>query len=174
MNRLIQSDVLRPGHAVRRAVLLAAFVFGVLVARPVVAQPANDNFSAAQLVAGGWGSVTNDNTGATAELGEPSHAGIAASQSIWYKWVAPSDGEVTVDTYGSLDPTSFINPNLDTRLAVYSGTDVTLLRQVAANNDIFPLPFQDNIDYTLGASFGLSLYSQLLPGPSVVKFNATA
>src|SRR5215468_5085589 len=98
------------------------------------AAPANDNWAAAQVITGTWGSVTNDNTGATAEPGEPSHAGFVATNSIWYRWIAPTDGEVTVDTIGSggLFP-------LDTVLAVYSGTNVTTLRQLAANDEVAAL-----------------------------------
>jgi len=99
----------------------------------VSAQPANDNWAAAQVITGTWGSVTNDNTDATAEPGEPNHAGSPATSSIWYRWVAPTDGEVTLDTIGSGD----LFP-LDTVLAVYSGTNLTTLRQVAANDDMFP------------------------------------
>src|SRR5436190_635144 len=67
----------------------------------VSAQVANDDWANAQELTGVWASVTNDNTGATAQPGEPSHAGFPATNSIWYKWLAPSDGEVTLDTLGS-------------------------------------------------------------------------
>src|SRR5437588_625908 len=101
------------------------------------AQPANDNFANAQVLPSAfWASVTNDNTGATAEASEPSHAGFVPTNSIWYRWTAPMDGEVTVDTVGSGTNLTFFD--IDTVLAVYEGTNLNALRQVAANDDLFP------------------------------------
>ena len=94
----------------------------------------NDNFAGAttlntlQL----WGSVIDNNISATAESGEPSHASFPASHSLWYKWVAPQDGEVALDTIGS---------SFDTVLAVYTGNSVSTLSQVAANDDLYPTFF---------------------------------
>ncbi|HXU74934.1 MAG TPA: Calx-beta domain-containing protein [Methylomirabilota bacterium] len=134
----------------------------------VSAQPANDNWAAAQVITGTWGSVTNDNTDATAEPGEPNHAGSPATSSIWYRWVAPTDGEVTLDTIGSGD----LFP-LDTVLAVYSGTNLTTLRQVAANDDMFPF-LQYNTSSPQNFP-GFTLFPRtIFQGPSVLRFNATA
>src|SRR5438132_5934606 len=78
------------------------------------AAPANNNFASAQdLGALKFNTVTGDNTGATAELGEPNHAGLAPASSIWYKWTADFDGPVEFDTFGSV---------IDTVLAVYTGS----------------------------------------------------
>lgn len=100
------------------------------------AQPANDNFASATVITGIFGTViTNDNTLATAEPGEPSHAGFAATNSVWYKWIAPLDGEVSFDTLGSVDSKG---RNLDTVLAVYTGAGLASLSQVAANDDSYP------------------------------------
>ena len=38
---------------------------------------------------------------------------------FWYQWTAPADGEVTLDTIGSVDDT-FFEP-VDTVLGVYTG-----------------------------------------------------
>ena len=83
------------------------------------AAPSNDLFANAQVITGLWGAVTNDNTGATEEPGEPPHAGLLVTNTIWYKWTAANDGEVALDTIGSFDSTGVI---LDTVLAVYTGT----------------------------------------------------
>jgi uncharacterized delta-60 repeat protein len=91
--------------------------------------PANDNFDGAVSLSQAWGSITGNSLGATAEANEPNHAGFPASSSLWYKWVAPQDGEVEVDTIGS---------SFDTRLGVYSGDSVATLSQVAANDDLYP------------------------------------
>src|SRR5450759_1378890 len=84
------------------------------------AQPANDNFASAEVISGSWGMATNDNSTATSEFGEPSHAGSLATHSIWYQFIAPLDGEVAVDTYGSA-------LGLDTVLAVYTGATLPTL-----------------------------------------------
>jgi subtilisin family serine protease len=89
-------------------------------------RPANDDFADAQLLTGAAGAVTGDNTGGTAEPGEPAHAGTPARASIWYRWTAPATGTVTFDTLGS---------NFDTVLAVYTGANVTGLAGIVANDN---------------------------------------
>ena len=91
--------------------------------------PANDNFASATVLPNSaWNSITDNNVGATSESQEPSHGGFPATNSVWYKWIAPQDGEVQMDTMGS---------SFDTVLAVYTGSTLTSLSQVAANDDIF-------------------------------------
>src|SRR5438105_934517 len=106
---------------------LAVFMLAGLLflAFSAAAQP--DDFANAQLLFGTWGSVTNDNSAATAEAGEPPHAGKTATQSLWYVWTAPQDGEVSVDTLGSVDA---LGANLDTVLSVYIGGNLSSLAQV--------------------------------------------
>ncbi len=103
--------------------------------------PANDNFASATALdsISTGGSITGNNMGATAETGEPFHAGFAVGQSVWYKWVAPQDGEVEMDTIGS---------SFDTLLGVYSGTSVSMLSQMAANDDLFPTYGQMGVGQT--------------------------
>src|SRR6266576_3773532 len=142
-----------------------AFCF-LLSALSLLAQPANDNFADAEdvtgLNGGLFGSVTNDTTSATAEVGEPSHAGFPANATIWYKWTAPQNGEIQLDTLSSAN-------GLDTVLAVYTGNgnSLTTLRQVAANDDIFPLT-----QYNTRFGFPGFLFAQPFTGPSALRFNA--
>ena len=121
-----------------------------------VAQPANDDFDFAEVLTGIYGNVTNNNTGATGEADEPSHAGFFPTASLWYAWTAPQDGEVALDTFGSsglatnvitfpipFPPFSISVTNVristtDTILAVYTGNNLATLSQVAANNDLYP------------------------------------
>jgi uncharacterized delta-60 repeat protein len=93
--------------------------------------PANDNFASATQLDSSLrsSSITDNNLGATAEAGEPNHAGFPAGASVWYKWLAPQDGEVELDTIGS---------SFDTVLGVYTGTSVATAAQVAANDDLYP------------------------------------
>ena len=57
------------------------------------------------------GFIRSSNVLATADIGEPSHAGQAAVKSIWFKWTAPSNGIVTFTTRGS---------SFDTVMSIYS------------------------------------------------------
>src|SRR4029077_11861747 len=88
-----------------------------------------DNFaSATQLPGTSAGTASGSNAGATGESGEPNHANNSSPlNSVWCKWTAPASGLVTFDTTGS---------DFDTTLAVYTGSSVSALTQVAANNNI--------------------------------------
>jgi hypothetical protein len=88
--------------------------------------PANDYFTNAQLISGTIGSVSGTNVGATRETGEPDHAGGPGPRSIWFRWTAPSTNEVLMTTAGS---------DFDTTLAVYTGTSVSALVEVASNDE---------------------------------------
>ncbi|MEZ6068023.1 MAG: choice-of-anchor D domain-containing protein [Planctomycetaceae bacterium] len=86
----------------------------------------NNNFGNALLLTGTETTANGSNSGATAESGEPSHAGEAATTSVWWYWTAIADGSVQVDTFGS---------NFDTILAVYVGSSVNALTGVVSNDD---------------------------------------
>ncbi len=88
--------------------------------------PANDNFTNRIALTGAAATVTGSNAGATKESGEPQHAGSAGGASVWYSWVAPANGPVTISTRGSA---------FDTLLAVYTGTSISNLVAVASNDD---------------------------------------
>lgn len=88
--------------------------------------PANDGFAGRFRLQGNAFSVSTTNFGATREPGEPLHAGVAGGHSLWWRWEAPADGEVRITTDGS---------ETDTLLAVYTGSDLRLLREVVSNDD---------------------------------------
>ena len=90
------------------------------------ATPANDNFGAAIVMPGDTGNATGSIAGGTREIGEPWHAHVGRGSSVWYRWTAPSSGEVAIDTLGS--------EAFWTVLAVYEGTTVAALTEVAANS----------------------------------------
>ncbi len=92
----------------------------------LIQQAANDNFANALTLTGLNGNTTANNTGATKESGEPSHAGYAGGCSLWWWWTAPDSGQVTIDTFGS---------TFDTLLAAYTGSSVSALTVVASNDD---------------------------------------
>jgi hypothetical protein len=88
--------------------------------------PANDNFTSRAALAGTSATVTGTNVNATREAGEPLIVGNGGGHSVWWTWTAPASGSVTFATAGS---------NFDTLLGVYTGTSVSALTQVAANDD---------------------------------------
>ncbi|HEX6625989.1 MAG TPA: hypothetical protein VF064_19890, partial [Pyrinomonadaceae bacterium] len=89
--------------------------------------PANNNFASAQVLAAATtGSATGTNRGATLETSEPYHANDDGGKSVWYKWTAPSTGNIEFSTAGS---------NFDTLLGVYTGTAVNALTGVAGNDE---------------------------------------
>lgn len=94
--------------------------------RSVGTGPANDAFAARQALTGDELRVAGFNFGATAEPGEPGHAGFFASASVWWTWMSPTPAQVVVDTAGS---------DFDTLLAVYTGAALGALTPIAANDD---------------------------------------
>ena len=86
----------------------------------------NDDFANAYTISGVAGTTNSYLIGASKEFHEPAHGGDVGGHSIWYKWIAPSNGPVDVNTIGS---------DFDTTLAVYTGTVVTNLTVVASNDD---------------------------------------
>jgi subtilisin family serine protease len=94
----------------------------------IIPPPPNDNFAAASKLPNAGGSVVAVNQFASMEPGEPQHAGIpSAAASLWWNWSAAATGPVLVDTTGS---------SFDTLLAVYTGTNVVALTQLAAVDDV--------------------------------------
>lgn len=86
-----------------------------------------DLFRNAKPLSGFRGTVTTENYYADLENAEPFNAGDPGGKSVWFKWKAPADFRVTLDTGGS---------NFDTLLSVYTGTGLESgLAKVAANDD---------------------------------------
>ncbi len=104
--------------------------------------PDNDSFAGAQALLGTGGRVSADTSLATGESGEPNHGGVSLPlTSIWFSWVAPSDGRLNVNTFGS---------GYDTVLASYTGGAVSVLTQVAANDDAGG-SYQSEVDFAVSA-----------------------
>jgi hypothetical protein len=86
----------------------------------------NDNFANAQdLGSGLTASATGSNVAATKEAGEPNHAGDAGGASVWYRWTAPTSGQIRIHV---------CNSDFDTLLAVYTGSSVDSLTPIASND----------------------------------------
>ena len=91
--------------------------------------PPNDNFADRILLTGNATTVSGFNDGATLERQEPLHNDSYGGKSVWWSWVSPAAGIVTVDTIGS---------RFDTTLAVYTGSSLANLTEVASDDDGAP------------------------------------
>jgi hypothetical protein len=110
--------------------VLAAMLSFVSIAPPVAsAAPSNDNFATPEVIPGGlvgWGRNVST-AGASGEVGEPDHAGVSLPlASVWLQWTPTAGGRTTVSTCG---------PGFDTALAVYTGTSLDALTEVASDDD---------------------------------------
>ncbi len=103
------------------------FGYRLSPAPPPPPPPANDNFASAQDISVCSSTTTGSNISATRETFEPSPWTFGGDGSIWYRWQAPSNGSVTFNTVGS---------NFDTLLAAFTGTALTNLQTLAANDDV--------------------------------------
>ena len=147
---------------------------------------AQTNFASAQVlpITNNYGSATYDNTNAVRDTNCPNIAGFAPRAPLWYKWTAPpgGDGEVELDTIGSVNDTN--QTPLNTVLAVFTGTNLTTLSQVAANDDLFPINSStpqynqsgsgDYCQFVGPGSRPILGYYQPYYGPSHLRFNAHA
>jgi Subtilase family/Bacterial Ig-like domain len=98
--------------------------------------PSNDYFSSAQALSGNSATVGGSTRLATREFDEPDHYASTpdgywfyGEHSVWYSWTAPSSGQVEVNTCTS---------NIDSILAVYTGSDIGALSRVADDRNSCP------------------------------------
>lgn len=125
---------------------------------------ANNNFANAQIISGNTGSVNGNTIDATREIGEPQHAGVESSRSVWYSWTAPTAGSVTFVT----DNTG----NFNTTLAVYKGTSVNNLTAIVANDDELINGTQGQSRLTFGTQAG-TIYRIAVAGHFSLSGNFT-
>jgi hypothetical protein len=57
--------------------------------------PADLSFAGRLVLSGPAGEITGDTTGGTPEVSEPTHCGVGVGASSWWRWTAPSAGNVT-------------------------------------------------------------------------------
>jgi hypothetical protein len=84
--------------------------------------PPNDDFAAAEQLAGESGTLSASNAGATAEAGEPAPQGEQGGASVWYRWTGPKTQKMRLDVY---------DEGFGSLLAVYTGETVGALTPVA-------------------------------------------
>ena len=88
----------------------------------------NDNLSGALGISAG--TTYSNNSAATAETGEPDHAGVAGGKSMWFRYSSTTLKSVSLNTNGS---------DFDTVLAVYGSTvsnaSYSGLQAIVSNDD---------------------------------------
>ena len=89
--------------------------------------PFNDDFADAQVISTLPASPSVDNRAASKETGEPEHAGFALGHTVWYEWTAPKSGLVSAETCTA--------EHSNTAIAIYTGTAVNALSEVASNDN---------------------------------------
>jgi hypothetical protein len=126
--------------------------------------PPNDEFENAISLSGLSDKDAGFNSGATSEPGEPNHAGKASGQSLWWRWTAPADGSVQVDTCDSFPfPT-----DIDTVLAVYTGDAVSALSAVASNDDFASCAPRSGLAFTASAGTTYHIAVDGAAGPNSI------
>jgi hypothetical protein len=98
-------------------IIAAALAAAALPAAAQAAPPANDAFAAAQPLTLDV-PVNGTLVDATAESGEPAHAGERRTRTVWYSYTPTADGAVTMDA---------CNADFDDVIATYTGTALNAL-----------------------------------------------
>ena len=106
----------------------------------IIPAPPNDRFFWATRITGRSGRATGSNAGATDESGESGRG----AKSVWWRWQAPDNGRLTLDTIGS---------NFDTTLGVYTATRVSSLQSLAENDDAEGNQSRVMIDVSEGTTY---------------------
>lgn len=89
------------------------------------ARPSNDAFANRLVISGNTGAVSGFSVLATKETSEPSNVNNSGGSSVWWKWVAPSAGQLSINTLGS---------SFDTLIGLYTGSSISALNYAASNN----------------------------------------
>lgn len=131
---------------------MAGLLLFSLTGRSLLAQgvPANDDFVNSTLLVGNQGAIRTTNFFATPENFEPDHAGNLPRSSVWWRWIAPEDSDrpVVFSTGGS---------SFDTVLAVYRGSVLGRLTEVASNDDSAGLTSQVGFLPTSGETYSIAV-----------------
>jgi hypothetical protein len=118
--------------------------------------PQNDNFANAQTFSGGNATVNGTTLAATREAGEPDHstdtdgASWLGDHSVWYRWTAPFTGPVEMNT---------CTTNIDSILAVYTGSNLGTLSRVVDNNNACPSGWGSKVTFnaTNGTNYRIAV-----------------
>jgi hypothetical protein len=108
-----------------------------------ISRPVNDDFSDRIQLRGPEISITTANFLSTREQLEPKHARQIGGASIWWSWTAPISGTAAISTLGS---------TFDTILALYTGSNLGGLTEIASNDDAAPATSSSEIRFEATAN----------------------
>ncbi len=91
-------------------------------------RPANDDFATPEVLSSEPLMTGGSTVFASKEPGEPDHAGSPGGHSLWYSWTPSRSGPVDISTCGH-------GADVDTLLAVYTGSAVDALTPVVSDDD---------------------------------------
>jgi autotransporter-associated beta strand protein len=128
-----------------------------------VGPPANDNFASAidltGVGVGQTGDVTTgtqsgtDSISASLEAGEPS-PGATNTNSVWFKWTSPGDGEFT---YGTLGSTNAGATEWDSVIGIYTGASLNALTPLGTTPKDTVLAETMTVTVTPGTTYYIQL-----------------
>ena len=128
------------------------------------AAAANDFFAAAQTIVGSATTVIGSSTGSSLEPGEPTNGNPAAKNSVWFTWLSPDNGNLTIAptvqwtgrSMTALKGSSILSM---TTVATSSGSPVVFpvssgdpIRIVVGDQYSSGYPIPENFSFTLGFS----------------------
>jgi hypothetical protein len=117
-------------------------------------RPPGDSFGSPQPLSGAKFNVNGINGAATRESGEPDHltadSRSSGENSVWYSWTAPSSGQVEMNT---------CQANIDSILAVYTGSDIGTLSRVADDRNSCPEVYGSKVTFnaTAGTTYRIAV-----------------
>ncbi|MCG2784936.1 MAG: S8 family serine peptidase [Anaerolineae bacterium] len=129
----------------------------------LVTAPANDSFGAAINIASVPYTHSLDTRGATTAANDPSPTcGLGKnSNSVWYKYTAPANGVLEIDTLGS---------NFDTVLAVWRGSEGNLtLVNCIDDNYGYPQAWLERMPVATGVTYYIEVMDYGNPGGGNLK-----
>jgi len=119
--------------------------------------PSNDLFAAPKAIIGNLPiTIQGSFRGATKEMEETYNINPNYDSSVWYEWVAPNQGFVTIK----------FSPETPGQIGVFTGSSLTNLLRIAGNGSQVSFQAQANLKYKIGVfgyefssvpTFGLSL-----------------
>jgi hypothetical protein len=145
------SDIMKTCVVRLLSILLIGFGFPIMLS----GAPANDSFSTPTAFTGIPATVTSSNIAATLQINEPlpdapgSSTAQSSQASVWFTWTAPITGAVQIDTLGS---------NFDTIVAVWTGSNLTTLSEIASNDEYGGSQSAVFIDVIMGVTYRIAIY----------------
>ena len=127
---------------VRQAALILLILASVFTSAFAQEAPSNDHLANAIELTGTNAVTHGSNLGATRESNENLITPRAGGKTVWWTWVAPRNGTVSIHTYGS---------SFDTVVAIYRMYDDGLRLPLGSGDDSFASPPPAIVAYPLAA-----------------------